>query len=1120
MIKCSYALSVRARAREGPHRWKRLTLMSKPSIPPHKQLWSALLWASLLGAAGCMETGEYLPSIGGGESYVPRGEPGPCEEGETRACGETLEYESGVMTCFRGTQTCVSGEYGPCENGVITTEAAPPLRPARTNREALSISSPATCDDPMSPAFNVCDPGCRFFDEDPPDIIATPYVPPVPPTYNGNPVSTICNADPCTASAMPLDDGCSDCVSDVCDVTPSCCTTAWTQECVNSALLICHGITVPDVPGLCGFGLYSDNALTTANRPATNAVIGSYGDITVGTDADLQGGGIVTAGNITFNSLNGNDIKADRGIYAGGNITSQDSDTTLTGNMSAGGTMFLPKWNLAAGYTVGAHGNISGQNGTQSFGSVRTRGSISNITLNGTSCSGMMGCYTHSPPADMQLPPQTAGTAVPTLTTNCTGTTDFIQSGGTRTINGPGVYRDVNITNDGNLVLNGEGTYYFRSFYVNGGYIRLDPNMGGAVGWDIRVCNNVGLDNGTYIRGGTGLTNDVLNVLLDPTLLTFYANTSNPISMGTDVFFSGIFMAPNATVNKANINAAANGAGTLDDQPPHRIDIGTTAGKRAAPINGAIWARTLNVGTSGLTYQMPEATCEGLAIPGTVDTPGVYAGSCPISNVLPASPAAFVSPCQSGADCQMNYRCANVDTAGACNHSKCTTGAALNASCDRCVAQICAATPSCCTTSWTAACVAQVDTVCDAVCGATESGTCTDNSDGYQQACGGFDLSHGIPCDNEVEICNHGNTSFFGDVTVGYWPNNDNQMASATPLMSPEGTCSATNLSIAAGRCAEITCAVPAGGYTLMVDPFDSLNECNNRRSDNWSVDDGRTCAASPVTTTRLEVEDYDAYANPAAMGTDAGRGGNVGFEVCSDTSGCGYHAGFLTAGDYIQWDYTAPRDGFYEIDVRLSSAAGAWDNTLQVDGMTVATLSGAGTGAWNVWRTFQYAKVYMTAGTHTIRLNPQGLGNYQNINYIEVHSPEIFDDTVVETHDYEAVCPDGTVALWGLLGWDADTPDGSTVTFEGVVAETAAELTTAMADPTAWAPLAVAQSQTPPSTESCSLSSSCVADITAELGLNANQGQFLGLRITVDPDIATTTLHDWVVTYSCVYDQ
>ena len=51
-----------------------------------------------------------------------------------------------------------------------------------------------------------------------------------------------------------------------------------------------------------------------------------------------------------------------------------------------------------------ATGDISGANGTQSFGAVKTRGSISGVTLSGTKCSGMTSCYTHSP---VELPPQT-----------------------------------------------------------------------------------------------------------------------------------------------------------------------------------------------------------------------------------------------------------------------------------------------------------------------------------------------------------------------------------------------------------------------------------------------------------------------------------------------------------------------------------------------------------------------------------------------------------------------------------------------------------------------------------------------------------------------------------------
>lgn len=79
-------------------------------------------------------------------------------------------------------------------------------------------------------------------------------------------------------------------------------------------------------------------------------------------------------------------------------------------------------------------------------------------------------------------------------------------------------------------------------------------------------------------------------------------------------------------------------------------------------------------------------------------------------------------PCYSGLDCQVNSRCTEVLTGGSCAHSKCLTGAALDANCDPCVARVCSDMPSCCSSGWTEACVERVKTVCDAWCGEIVSG--------------------------------------------------------------------------------------------------------------------------------------------------------------------------------------------------------------------------------------------------------------------------------------------------------------------------------------------------------------------------------------------------------------
>src|SRR5690606_1494654 len=173
---------------------------------------------------------------------------------------------------------------------------------------------------------------------------------------------------------------------------------------------------------------------------------------------------------------------------------------------------------------------------------------------------GSAGCYEYKP---LSLPPQNAGSAIPSLPVDCTGTMDFNGNGGTGTVNGPGVYRDVNVINNGTLVLEGEGVYYFRNFVISSRLVfrRTADNTG--AGWDIRACGDtIQINNGTQFRGETagGVTPELAldptnDVLMDPSLVTFYAQTSSLIEIGTDVYMTGIFIAPNARVTKKNMNS-------------------------------------------------------------------------------------------------------------------------------------------------------------------------------------------------------------------------------------------------------------------------------------------------------------------------------------------------------------------------------------------------------------------------------------------------------------------------------------------------------------------------------------------------------------------------------------
>ncbi len=662
---------------------------------PLRAFWALAVLVLALVGSGCSSEAE-LPSVGGGGSKTPGLM--PCEDGVQRACGVTLSQENGVVTCLEGKQYCDQGVWSECEGDDVTHRPDPTAKEyggffhSKLQPQAFRPpeSSPARCVD------NPCDPHCYYYDEDPTDITPSTGATGTP-TWNGGTGTTACDHDLCdTGSALYAP--CHSCVTSICAQMPSCCTTAWTSACADLTYTLCNGTRAPRL--LCDFGLFSNTTISVANRSTADAVIGAYGDVSISTDGSVKG--VLTKGNVSFASLNGATVDAPSGIIADGNLTSQDSNSIINSFIEVGGSAFIPSWDVQQYVSAGT--TLTGQNSTTILGNAKANSGISNVSsVSGTSCT-TSGCYTHKP---VVLPPQTAGNAIPTMTTNCTGTTNFSANGNTVTVAGPGTYGDVSVINNGKIVLQGEGVYYFKNFAVTNRIELQRTATNTGQGWDIRTCGSTSFGNGTQIIGSTasGVTPAIVldstnSVVMDPTLLTFYAATTSAITMGTDVYFTGVFIAPNAAVTKGNMNSY-----------PTKAQV--NAGTRAAPINGAIWAKQLTAGTDALTKQISKAACESLAIPGTYDD---GTSVCPITNVTPNVPAAIVEPCTSGLDCQINQHCTGPQTSGTCAHSKCMPGAALSSTCDSCVARICAVDSTCCSTSWSPSCVAKVATVCDATC--------------------------------------------------------------------------------------------------------------------------------------------------------------------------------------------------------------------------------------------------------------------------------------------------------------------------------------------------------------------------------------------------------------------
>jgi hypothetical protein len=71
--------------------------------------------------------------------------------------------------------------------------------------------------------------------------------------------------------------------------------------------------------------------------------------------------------------------------------------------------------------------------------------------------------------------------------------------------------------------------------------------------------------------------------------------------------------------------------------------------------------------------------------------------------------------CSGGATCDSSGQCSG--GGGTCDHAICSTGAALDGTCDSCADSICSSDSYCCTTYWDSICVGEVGSVCGQSCG-------------------------------------------------------------------------------------------------------------------------------------------------------------------------------------------------------------------------------------------------------------------------------------------------------------------------------------------------------------------------------------------------------------------
>ena len=151
---------------------------------------------------------------------------------------------------------------------------------------------------------------------------------------------------------------------------------------------------------------------------------------------------------------------------------------------------------------------------------------------------------------------------------------------------------------------------------------------------------------------------------------------------------------------------------------------------------------------------------------------------------------------------------------------------------------------------WTDACVDLVASTCDATCGMPEdqgTGVCTPWYPGQTDpTCSGVDLAVGIPCDDNVPVCNHGTETAPAGVRIIHFPANSNQYPKCDPDQThPQMYECFTQEEIPPGTCIDVTtCPHLVGNREIMVNPegSDHVDECSCL--DNWSLFSGGQCGA------------------------------------------------------------------------------------------------------------------------------------------------------------------------------------------------------------------------------------------------------------------------------------
>ena len=138
----------------------------------------------------------------------------------------------------------------------------------------------------------------------------------------------------------------------------------------------------------------------------------------------------------------------------------------------------------------------------------------------------------------------------------------------------------------------------------------------------------------------------------------------------------------------------------------------------------------------------------------------------------------------------------------------------------------------------------------------------------------------------------------------------------------------------------------------------------------NWIDFTFNSSSPATATPTRIEAENYSSMSG-------------VKTEPTTDQGG-GLNVGYIDNGDWMQYSYTAPSSGTYQLSLRVATiAAGAKINVKKPDGTLLTAISLPQTGGYQIWQTVS-ATITLAQGSQSFYLSSAAPSNW-NLNWIEL---------------------------------------------------------------------------------------------------------------------------------------